>query len=96
MTYENALKDFMKVAHLTYFEFREHTKISDLCYLCLHELDLHAEGEYWHPASVRRMLLRFLQTWGAYAEDGIDYVAESKRQFEAGKGRKKSDCSVIF
>jgi len=45
--YDQALKDFAKVQYLTYFEFSEHTTIADLCYLCLHELDLHAEQEYW-------------------------------------------------
>lgn len=91
--YDKALKDFQKVQSLTYFEHSQHTSIADLCYLCLHELDLHAEGEYWHPAASRKALLNFCQKWGPFAnETGLDYVAESKLQFELGRDKKKSDC----
>lgn len=96
--YEQALKDFEgSVIHLTYFEYREHTTIDDLCYLCLHELDLHAEGEYWHPIKERKALLKFCQKWGphAEAEGKIDYVAESQRQFDLGKSKKKTDCLSV-
>jgi hypothetical protein len=95
MSYENALKDFGPVAHLTYFEYGQHTTIEDLCYLCLHELDLHAEGEYWHPVKTRQALLRFCKKWGPLAQGGIDYVAESKQQFELGKGKRKEDCLSV-
>ena len=93
MSYQKALEDFGKVSSLTYFEPSQHTKIADLCYLCLHELDLHAEGEYWHPAAVRQALLKFCQKWGPHADEaGIDYAAESQRQFDLGRGKKKADC----
>lgn len=92
MSYQDALKDFQKVQHLTYFEVSEHTSIADLCYLCLHELDLHAEQEYWHTITDRKALLKFCQKWGSHSTDGINYVSESQRMFDAGKNYKKSDC----
>jgi len=93
--YQNALEDFGRVAHLTYFEPGQHTSIADLCYLCLHELDLHAEGEYWHPVKERKALLAFCKKWGPLANEGIDYVAESKRQFDLGVNKKKADCLSV-
>jgi hypothetical protein len=87
--YQQALKDFGRIEFLTYFEPSQHTRIADLCYLALHELDLHAEGEYWHTASDRRNLLKFCQKWGSQAEDGIDYVAESQLQFDLGKQHRR-------
>jgi hypothetical protein len=98
MDYEKALNDFKTVAHLTYFEPTEHTRICDLCYLCLHELDLHAEGEYWHPIKERKTLLKFCQKWGAAAlkeEPGLNYAVESQLQFNLGLKHKKSDCAYI-
>ena len=88
--YEQALKEFGSVMHLTYFEPGEHTKICDLCYLCLHELDLHAEGEHWHPLKERKALLKFCQNWGQHSTgDAIDYVTESQKQFDLGFNLKK-------
>lgn len=95
--YEKALQDFDKVRHLTYFEPSEHVSVADLCYLCLHELDLHAEGEYWHPAPVRRDLLNFCKKWGPLADEkGMDYSSEAQRQYDIGKGKKKADCISIY
>lgn len=98
MSYEQALKDFEKVSDLTYFEPTEHIRICDLCYLCLHELDLHAEGEYWHPIAKRRALLKFCQKWGGLAsgEEDIDYVREAEQQFKLGIDKKKSDCISMY
>jgi hypothetical protein len=92
--YQKALKDFGGVMFLTYFEYSEHTTIDDLCYLCLHELDLHAEGEYWHPIKERRALLKFCQKWGPHADGRINYVTESKREFDIGLPLKKSDAYI--
>lgn len=92
MTYEKALKDFERVQHLTYFDSNEHKTIADLCYLCLHELDMHSEQEFWHPMADLKALFKFCQKWGPHSTDGLDYVAESKRQFEAGRKHRKSDC----
>ena len=85
MTYEKALKDFDKISHVTYFEPTEHKEIQDLCYLCLHELDLVAEGEFWHPIALRRKLLAFCKKWGYYAE-------EAQREFDIGKIARKCDA----
>ena len=90
--YTEALKDFSKVQHLTYFEFSQHTTIADLCYLCLHELDLHAEQEYWHTMADRKSMLKFCQKWGQYSVEKLDYVIESQKIFDAGRNFKKSDC----
>jgi hypothetical protein len=87
MTYEQALKDFSKVAHVTYFEPTEHTEVSDLCFLCLHELDLHAEGEYWHPVAIRKQLLAFCKKYGHYVE-------EAQQQFNLGKNKNKEDAYI--
>jgi len=93
--YEQAIKDFQnRVVNLTYFDSEEHTTVGDLCYLCLHELDMHAEGEYWHPLKDRKALLKFCQKWGAYAYDTINYPQESQRQFDLGKNRKKSEAHI--
>lgn len=98
MTYEQALEDFQKeVMTLTYFEYSEHTRICDLCYLCLHELDLHAEGEYWHTPKDRGALLRFIKKWGAKGteeEGSIDYVAEGKKQYALGNKMKKAGAYI--
>lgn len=86
-SFDAALKDFSKVEHVTYFEPGEHTEISDLCFLCLHELDLHAEGEYWHPIVLRKKLLAFCKKWNYYAN-------EAQQQFDLGKSARKCDAYI--
>lgn len=86
-SFDEALKDFSKVEYITYFEQSEHTEISDLCFLCLHELDLHAEGEYWHPMALRKKLLAFCKKWGYYAD-------EAQKQFDLGKSARKCDSYI--
>jgi hypothetical protein len=52
-------------------------------------LDLHAEGEYWHPIKVRRDLLNFI------SKHGSDYYkSEALRQFNLGKGKLKADSYI--
>ena len=82
-------KDFSKVAHVTYYEPTEHKTADDLCYLCLHELDLHAEGEYWHPIKVRRALLNFINKYGSDY-----YKSEGLLQFNLGKDKRKQDSFI--
>lgn len=82
-------KDFDKVVHHTYFEPTVHVTADDLCFLCLHELDLHAEGEYWHPAQVRRDLLNFIKKHGSEY-----YKSEALRQFNLGIGKRKEDSYI--
>lgn len=83
-------KDFNKVGHFTYFDPMVHSTADDMTFVCLHELDLHAEGEYWHPIKIRRDLLKFIQ------KHGSDYhKSEALRQFNLGKDKRKEDCPYI-
>lgn len=82
MTFDKALKELPDVCGFDHFA---HKTVEDLCWICLHELDLHAEGEYWHPVAVRKKLLAFCKRYGYY-------VAEAQAMFNAGKGRKKADA----
>lgn len=78
---DKALKDFATVEHLTAFD-NHHNTIDDLCFLCLHELDLHAEGEYQHTLKDRKALLKFCKTWGpAAVGSSLDYAAEAQKVF---------------
>ena len=36
----DAKKDFGKVSHHTYFDPMVHSTVDDMCFVCLHELDL--------------------------------------------------------
>jgi hypothetical protein len=82
MTFEKALD---KLPNVCGFDPFSHTTLEDLCWLCLHELDLHAEREYWHPVVVRRKLLAFCKKYGHYG-------AEAQAVFIAGQGLKKADA----
>ena len=80
---QQAEKDFAKVRHLTYFDPMCHSTIEDMCFVCLHELDLHAEGEYWHPSRICRDLLAFITEHGSQ-----NHKAEALRQYNIGKARQ--------
>jgi hypothetical protein len=67
------------------FDSFSHKTVEDLCYLCLHELDLHAEREYWHPVAVRKKLLAFCKKFGYYE-------TQAQEMFTAGNGFKKADA----
>jgi hypothetical protein len=82
MTFEKALNELPDVCG---FDSFCHKSIRDLCFICLHELDLHAEGEYWHPVAVRKKLLAFCKKYGYYE-------AEAQAMFTAGQGLKKADA----
>lgn len=45
-----------------------HNSIDDLCWLCLHELDLHAEGEFRHDPSNLRKYYGFIKKYGTDAD----------------------------
>jgi len=85
----DAKKDFGKVSHHTYFDPMVHSTVDDMCFVCLHELDLHAEGEYWHPIKVRRDLLNFISKHGSN-----HHKSEALRQFTNGNGLKKADANM--
>jgi len=80
-TFEQALK---KLPSGTYYEHFAHKTIESLCFVCLHELDLHAEGEYFHPLAMRKKYMKFIETFGFY-------VDEAKHVYKIGLGKTKSD-----
>lgn len=41
-----------------------HKSVEDLCWLCLHELDLHVEGEYKHSKQNVTAYKRFIKKFG--------------------------------
>jgi hypothetical protein len=84
MTFKQALN---QLPDGTGFDSFSHTTIEDLCWLCLHELDLHAEQEFWHPVALRRKYLAFCQKHGHYAD-------EAQQQFKLGAGLKKADAYI--
>ena len=84
MTFEKALDE---LPNETGFDSFAHKTIEDLCYLFLHELDLHAEQEYWHPVALRKKFLSFCKKYGHYAK-------EAQEQFDLGKGLKKADAYI--
>lgn len=63
-----------------------HKNVADLCWVCLHELDLHSEGEYWHDAVARRNYLKFIEKYGEQA-----IKMEAQIVFEKGKTKKRGD-----
>ena len=80
-TFEQALK---KLPSGTYYDDFAHKTIEALCFVCLHELDLHAEGEYFHPLAMRKKYMKFIETFGFY-------VDEAKHVYKIGLGKTKSD-----
>jgi hypothetical protein len=84
MTFEKALND---LPNDTGYDSFAHKTIQNLCYVCLHELDLHAEQEYWHPVALRKKYLAFCKKYGFY-------VDEAQKQFDLGKGLKKADAYI--
>jgi len=70
----------------TGFDSFAHKTVEDLCWICLHELDMHAEAENFVPMALRRQYLAFCKRYGFYS-------VEAEKQFEIGKSvKRKSDC----
>ena len=82
MTFEKALKALPKG---TGFDAYSHKTIKNLCWLCLHKLDLHAEAEYFVPLALRKKYLSFIRKHGFY-------VTEAEQVFLEGKNVSKADC----
>ena len=82
MTFEAALNE---LPDGTGFDAHSHKTVADLCWLCLHELDLHAEAEYFVPMSLRKKYLAFNRKWGFYGK-------EAQEMFDSGKSILKADC----
>ena len=81
MEFEAALK---VLPEGTYYEPTVHITLADLCFVCLHELDLHAEGEYFHPLAMRKKYLNFIMKCG-------HYMAEAEHVYKLGLGKTKRD-----
>jgi len=90
---DNFQKALNKLPSSAGFDSFAHKTIDDLCYICLHELDLVAEREYWHPISERKKLLKFIETFGNSCEK--DYTEEARKIFTESLSVAKADCSTI-
>ena len=84
-TFEQALK---QLPEGTYYDHFSHKTIESLCFVCLHELDLHAEGEYFHPLAMRKKYLKFIEKFGFY-------VDEARKVYAIGLGKTKADFIYI-
>ena len=84
MDFDKALD---KLPEGTGFDAYSHKTVADLCWVCLHELDLHAEGEYFVPLALRRKYLAFIRKHGFY-------VAQAEQAFAQGKNVTKADCGM--
>lgn len=63
----------------TGYDFFTHKTPEDLSWVCLHELDLHSEGEYKIALPLRKRYLKFIQKYGnAY------HKSEAERVFASG------------
>ena len=76
MNFEQALKDLPPD---TSYDFFTHKTPDDLAYVCLHELDLHSEGEYKIKLSLRKKYLKFIQKYGTPYQK-----SEGQRVFNSG------------
>jgi hypothetical protein len=74
--FDQALKDLPKN---TGYDFFSHKTPEDLSWICLHELDLHAEGEYKISLTLRKQYLKFIQKYGTPY-----HIAEAKRVYAVG------------
>ena len=83
-TFQKALD---KLPEGTGFDAYSHKTVQDLCWICLHELDLHADREYFVPMALRKKYLAFNKKFGFY-------VNEAQAMFDAGKSVTKADCYI--
>ncbi len=81
MEFDTALK---ALPSGTNFDPYSHTAVADLCFVCLHELDLHAEGEYFHPLAMRKQYLNFILKHGHYTNEALTV-------YRLGLGKTKRD-----
>jgi len=76
MIFEKALRE---LPINTGYDFYAHKTIEDLSYVCLHELDLHAESEYKIALPLRKKYLKFIEKYGTPYQK-----TESQRVFNNG------------
>ena len=67
-----------------------HKTVEDLCWICLHELDLVAEEEYWLPLAERKKLLKFIVRFGKTCKE--DYTDEARKMYTRSLNVSKEDC----
>ena len=80
MTFETALNELPEG---TGFDSFAHKTPEDLAWVCLHELDMHSEGECRIPLTLRKKYYAFCLKWGN------DYIKEeSKDAYEQGLTQK--------
>jgi len=88
MTDKDFHKALKKLPSSAGFDSFAHKTIEDLCWICLHELDMVAEAEYWHPVSERKRLLKFVEKHGYY-------VKEARGAYYDSLGVEKEDCYLL-
>lgn len=76
MNFEKALKE---LPPNTGYDSFTHKDPEDLVWVCLHELDLHAEGEYKIALTLRKKYLKFIQKYGNDL-----HKSEAKKVFAIG------------
>jgi len=54
---------------VTGFDKDVHITVRDLCYLCLDELSIHADREFYHDPKFRKACLKFCETYGFFVEE---------------------------
>tara|TARA_R110000823_G_scaffold24690_2_gene73319 strand:- start:54 stop:347 length:294 start_codon:yes stop_codon:yes gene_type:complete len=69
-----------------------HKTVEDLCWICLHELDLVTEEEYWLPLVERTKLLKFIVRFGKTCKK--DYTDEARKMYAKSVNVSKEDCYI--
>jgi hypothetical protein len=46
-----------------------HSTVRDLCYLCLDELGIHADREFYHDSKFRKACLAYCERYGFFVEE---------------------------
>ena len=91
MNKQNTLSEFdkalAKLPESAGFDHTVHHTVEDLCWICLHELDLVAEREYWLPVAERKRLMKFIEQHG-------HYVDEAREVFQIAMKATKDECYI--
>ena len=68
----------------TGFDWTAHKEITDLVFLCQHELDMHAEGEFRHRVADLYRFVDFIGRYGTKKE-----IEEAKKIYKEALQRKE-------
>lgn len=74
------------------FDWFAHKTVEDLCFICLHELDMVAEREHWLPLAERKKLLKFIEKFGKTCEK--DYTNEARQMYQQALSVTKGECYI--